>query len=173
MRSLSLLLILAASAAGAKADSLTYTVTPSAGDFIYDFSLTNTGATGGTLYDLFLDIPQDISDINTSTIGTPVGWGDPTGGLLFYGSNTGPGTAFIEWAADASGTYDLGIGNSLSGFSFETSNEVSPISFALNGSPNFSAAEPSSIPEPSGLSLSLFGAGLLGLAVRRLKRVSR
>ncbi|MBV9768658.1 MAG: hypothetical protein JOZ32_03730 [Bryobacterales bacterium] len=98
MRSLSLLLILAASAVGAKVDNLTYTVTPSAGDFIYDFTLTNTGATGGTLYDLFLDIPHDISDINTSTIGTPVGWGDPTGGLLFYGPNTGPGTAFIEWA---------------------------------------------------------------------------
>ncbi|MBV9768657.1 MAG: PEP-CTERM sorting domain-containing protein [Bryobacterales bacterium] len=76
--------------------------------------------------------------------------------------------------ADASGAYDLGIGNSLSGFSFETSNEVSPISFALNGSLNFSAAEPfSGIPEPSGLSLCLLGAGLIGLAVRRLKRVAR
>ena len=118
MRKLSIFLLAAVFLVAAKADTLTYTVTPDGGEFSYAFVLSNTGEMGGTLFDLFLSVPLDISDIDTSTIGTPVGWGDPTGGLLFFGPNVSPSTSFIEWADDASGIYDIGIGDSLGGFSF-------------------------------------------------------
>jgi hypothetical protein len=147
-----LLVLIAALAVGsACADSLTYTVTPSGSDFLYDFTLSNTGDTGGTLFDLFLSIPDDISTIDTTTIGTPVGWGDPTGGLLFFGPNADPSTSFIEWADDISGLYDIQIGDSLGGFSFTSSEEITgPLTFALNGSTTFASAElVSSVPEPS------------------------
>jgi hypothetical protein len=69
------------------ADQLNYTVTTGigAGRTLYQFTLTNTGDTGGTPFDLFLALPTDISNINTATIGTPAGCGDPSGGLLFFG----------------------------------------------------------------------------------------
>jgi hypothetical protein len=152
--------LIAASAVTARADSLAYTVTPEAGDFFYSFVLVNTGATGGTLFDLFLSLPLNINDVDTSTIGTPVGWGDPTGGLLFFGPDVNPSTAsFIEWADDASGLFDLGIGGTLAGFSFVSTEDITAqITFALNDSATFSAATPvSSIPEPR---LTLFIAGL-------------
>ena len=133
------------------ADVLTYTITPTSGQFAYDFTLTNTGDTGGTLFDLFLSLPTDITNIDTTSIGTPVGWGDPTGGLLFFGPDAAPSTSFIEWASDASGTYDVGTGSSLGGFSFNSSVDVGqPITFALNGSTDFATAqEVSSVPEPA------------------------
>ena len=143
-----------------EADSVSFTVTPAAGQYLYQFTLSNTGDTGGTLFDLFLSIPTDISKIDTTSIGTPVGWGDPTGGLLFFGPDANPSTSFIEWADDASGAFDLSIGNSLTGFSFQVSQIVAgPIDFALNGSTTlFPAEEVSSVPEPSfvGLLLALF-----------------
>jgi hypothetical protein len=151
MRKLMLTLVVAIGSIGPlNADVLTYTVTPNAGQFAYEFTLTNTGDTGGTLFDLFLSLPTDIANIDTATIGTPVGWGDPTGGLLFFGPDTVGSTSFIEWASDASGTYDLGIGSSLGGFSFRSSVDVGqPITFALNGSTEFATAqEVSSVPEP-------------------------
>jgi len=80
------------------ADTLKHTVTPAgAGEDFYQFALSNTGTNGGTLSDLFLALPIDINDVLTSTIGTPAGWGDPIGGLLFFGPNGGPSTSFIEW----------------------------------------------------------------------------
>jgi hypothetical protein len=158
-------------APGLFADSTTYSVIPNGSEFDYDFTLNNSGATGGTLFDLFLSLPIDISDIDTSTIGTPVGWGDPTGGLLFYGPNASPSTAFIEWSSDFSGLYDVQIGDSLSGFSFESSELItSPITFALNDSTSFDTAQPvSSVPEPVGL-LALVGVSLLFAGVRQLLR---
>jgi hypothetical protein len=140
------------------------------GEFSYAVVLTNTGETGGTLFDLFLSIPLDISDIDTSTIGTPVGWGDPTGGLLFFGPNLSPSTSFIEWADDVSGLYDLRIGDSLSGFSFLSLEHIDGrITFALNGATTFNTAEPlSSVPEPS---LSIWLAIGLYLTFALIKRV--
>jgi hypothetical protein len=133
------------------ADVLTYTIMPNGGRFVYDFTLSNTGATGGTLFDLFLSLPTNITNIDTATIGTPIGWGDPTGGLLFFGPDANPSTAFIDWAADFSGTYDVGIGSALSGFSFNSSVDVGqPITFALNGSTTFDTAqEGTTVPEPA------------------------
>lgn len=170
MRSVFTFLLVAVGVVSAKADALTYTVTPELGGFSYAFVLTNTGETGGTLFDLFLSIPLDISEIDTSTIGTPVGWGDPTGGLLFFGPNVSPSTSFIEWADDASGLYDLGTGDSLAGFSVVSSDEVDgPIMFALNGSTTLNTAEPiSSVPEPS---LSVWLAVGLYLTFALIKRV--
>lgn len=137
--------------ASAPADTVSYSVTPSGGLFSYNLTLMNTGTTGGTVFDLFLSVPLDISKIDTTTIGTPVGWGDSTGGLLFFGPDVNPSTSFIEWAADASGTYDVGIGSSLGWFSFVSSQKVGgSISFALNGSNTFDTAqELSSVPEPT------------------------
>ena len=151
------------------ADVLTYTVTPTGGQFAYQFTLTNTGATGGTLFDLFLSLPTDISTIDTTTIGTPTGWGDPTGGLLFFGSDVSPSTSFIDWAADFSGLYDVTIGSSLSGFSFTVTQPVDvPIIFALNGSTDYAAAlELSSVPEPATFVLLLPVLVALGFRGRR------
>jgi len=155
MRRLTLLLAVVAlcSVGSLDAGVLTYTITPNAGQFTYDFTLTNTGDTGGTLFDLFLSLPTDIANIDTTSVGTPIGWGDPTGGLLFFGSDTSPSTSFIEWAADFSGSYDVGIGNSLGGFSFNSSVDIGqPVTFALNGSTDFTTAqEVSSVPEPATL----------------------
>lgn len=156
---------------------LTYTVTPSAGQFVYDFTLTNTGDTGGTVFDLFLSLPTDITNIDTASIGTPVGWGDPTGGLLFFGPDTAPSTAFIEWAADFSGTYDLGIDNSLGGFSFTASIDIGqPITFALNGSTTFDTAqETGTVPEPVTFVLLVPVLVAIGFRIRsdRLKHRSQ
>jgi hypothetical protein len=158
-----------------KADVVTYTVTPVSGQFRYDLTLTNTGDTGGTLFDLFLSLPTDIGNIDTATIGTPVGWGDPPGGLLFFGPDAVPSTSFIEWASDFSGTFDVGIGNSLSGFSFNSSVSIGqPITFALNGSTNFATAREvtETTPEPATLGF-VIGAALLAGIWRRKPVLSR
>lgn len=167
-----LLLILAAAIGSSgllNADALTYTITPNSGQFVYEFTLSNTGATGGTLFDLFLSLPTDISNIDTTSIGLPVGWGDPTGGLLFFGPDVAPATSFIEWAADFSGTSDVGIGDSLSGFSFNSSAEIGqPIGFALNGSTTFETAEEvgTTVPEPSTIVLTLPVVLVIALRLR-------
>src|ERR1035437_6923933 len=143
MRKLILILVVALWASGPlNADVFTYTVTPNAGEFLYEFTLSNTGATGGTLFDVFLSLQTDITNIDTTTIGTPNGWGDPSGGLLFFGPDVSPSTSFIQWSADFSGLYDVGIGNSLGGFSLLSSERIGqPITFALNGSTDFAVAQ--------------------------------
>src|SRR5664280_1882406 len=162
------LLVTLGSVASLSAGVLTYTITPTGGQSLYQFTLTNTGDTGGTLFDLFLSLPTDIANIDTTRIGTPVGWGDPTGGLLFFGPDAAPSTSFIEWAADFSGTYDLGIGNSLSGFSFNSSQHVGgPLTFALNGSADFATAQDvTAAPEPSTFGLMTTVALLIGIRAR-------
>ena len=125
----------------------------------YRFTVNNTGSTGGSLFDLFLALPIDIVGIDTNTIGTPVGWGDTNGGLLFFGPNVSPSTSFIEWAADASGTFDIGIGNQLSAFGFTSTSRVrGPIEYGLNGSTTLGIAQQVNIPEPGTLSLLLLAA---------------
>ena len=162
------LLVTLFSVGSLSAGVLTYTITPNGGQSLYQFTLTNTGDAGGTLFDLFLSLPTDITNIDTTTIGTPVGWGDPTGGLLFFGPDAAPSTSFIEWAADFSGTYDLGIGNSLGGFSFRSSVDVGrPITFALNGSTEFAAAqEVTTTPEPATFVLMLPVILVIGFRMR-------
>lgn len=133
------------------ADSLTYTTTPNgSGLFSYQFNLSNSGTTGGALYDLFLAVPLDIGFIDTGSIVTPIGWGDATGGLLFFGPDVNPSTSFVQWAADFSSLHDLNIGSSLTGFSFATSQQITgQITFAVNGSTSFeNATQVSSVPEP-------------------------
>jgi hypothetical protein len=148
-----------------KADTVTYTAAASAGRFTYNFALANTGGTGGSIFDLFLSLPTAIGNVDTTTIGTPAGWGDPTGGLLFYGPDVTPTTSFVEWSSDASGAFDLAIGQTRSGFAFDTSFLIDgPIRFALNGSTDFTMATPSSaVPEPSSIvllvSVCAFGIG--------------
>src|SRR5450759_1427102 len=171
MRKLMLTLLVAVGSIGPlNAGVLTYTITPNGGQSLYQFTLTNTGSTGGTLFDLFLSLPTDITNIDTTTIGTPVGWGDLSGGLLFFGPDGAPSTSFIEWAADSSGTYDIGIGDSLSGFSFTTTQAIGqPITYALNGSTDFSTAqEVSSVPEPATFVLLL--SVIVALGTRRVFR---
>src|SRR5262245_30173956 len=98
----SLILLTTAGAALLRSDTHTYTIIQATGGVSYLFTLSNTGATGGTVFDLFLSLPADINSINASMIGTPAGWGDAAGGLLFVGPDTSPSTSFIEWAADFS-----------------------------------------------------------------------
>ena len=59
------LLVTLFSVGSLSAGVLTYTVTPNSGQFVYDFTLTNTGDAGGTLFDLFLSLPTDITNIDT------------------------------------------------------------------------------------------------------------
>lgn len=180
MRTRLLALIALAAVGNLKADTLSYTTTPNgSGMFLYQFTLTNSGSAGGTLFDLFLSVPLDISLIDTGTIGTPVGWGDSTGGLLFFGPDVNPSTSFIQWSADFSGLYDVDVSKSLSGFSILTSQQVSsPLTFALNGDTNFAPAQAvSGVPEPSTFVLLL--PVLVALAFRtkfrrmRLSPISR
>jgi len=147
-----------------QADTLHYSVTPAGGgQNLYEFTLTNTGTTGGTLFDLFVALPIDVSDVLTSTIGTPAGWGDPSGGLLFFGPNGDPSKTFIEWTADFSGADDVQIGVPLTGFSFRTLRPITgPITFALNDSTTFDTAVLGpEAPEPAPLPMLLLG----GLAI--------
>jgi hypothetical protein len=160
-----LFLLVALPCSFVNADTLNYTVTAAgAGEDLYQFTLSNTGSTGGTLSDLFVALPIDINDVLTSTIGTPAGWGDSNGGLLFFGPDGGPSTSFIEWTADFSGTHDVHIGTALTGFSFRTLQPINgPITFGLNGSTTLDTAVPgSSVPEPPTLLVLLFAIALLG-----------
>jgi hypothetical protein len=163
------LIILAAGAASLLgADTVTYTSSASGGKVAYEFTLANSGSMGGTVFDLFLHIPTDVGNIDTPMIGTPVGWGDPTGGLLFFGSDTDPSTSFIEWSADFSGTYDVRIGSSLAGFSFTATEDVgTPITFALNGSATFAEAQNVSTPEPGSFVALLAFFAAIGHRLRR------
>jgi hypothetical protein len=112
---------------------------------------------------LFLSIPTDIANIDTTIIGTPVGWGDPAGGLLFFGPDVNPSTSFIEWSANAGGLVDVQIGSSLDGFSFMASQaSVGPITFALDGSNTLGTAqEVTATPEPASFGLMLFMFAIL------------
>ena len=162
------LILLAAAASGLlRADVVTYTVSPVANGFSYQFALTNMGTTGGTLFDLFLSLPTEIVNIDTINIGVPVGWGDTTGGLLFFGPDISASTSFIEWVADFSGAHDVAIGSSLSGFSFITAPPLGlPISFALNGSTDLSPAQQITA-APEAATLALFAAASLLLPLAR------
>src|SRR4051794_17330317 len=163
---LSILVLLAGLPCGLlKADTLGYTVTPGvgAGQFFYQFTLANSGATGGPLFDLFLALPTDLANINTATIGVPAGWGDLAGGLLFFGPNVSPSTSFIEWTADFSGAHDVAIGGTLAGFSFTTLQRVNgPITFALNDSTTFATAvQATGAPDPATFVMLLLAAAAL------------
>ena len=168
-----ILVLLASLMAGIlRADTVTYTTSVINGEFQYDFTLTNTADTGGTLFDLFLHIPTDIATIDTAAIGTPAGWGDSNGGLLFFGPDTSPSTAFIEWSADFSGVDDVQIGNSLAGFSFTATQPLdTPIEFALNGSTVFSEAHNASVnaavPEPGSFGLLMASFAAIGYGIKR------
>jgi hypothetical protein len=96
-------------------------------------------------------------------------WGDPTGGLLFFGPDLSPFTSFIQWSDDFSGLYDLGIGSSLGGFSFLSSQRIDqPITFALNGTTDFATAQDvSGVPEPASFLLLL--PVIAGLIVFRIR----
>lgn len=170
MRKLILILVVALGSIGPlSAGVLTYTIAPNGGQFSYQFTLTNTGVPSGPVFDLFLSLPTDIANIDTAAIGTPVGWGDPTGGFVIFGLDTSPTTSFIDWSADFSGTYDLGIGDSLGGFSFLSPLRIDPpITFALNGTTDFATAqEVSSVPEPASFLLLLpVIAGLIAFRIR-------
>src|SRR5260370_19128025 len=106
---LSILVLLAGLPYGLlKADTLNYTVNSGggAGQQFYQFTLTNSGTTGGTLFDLFLALPTDISNINTGPIGKATGWGDKPGGLLFFVPDLSPSTSFIDCPADFNAAHD-------------------------------------------------------------------
>jgi hypothetical protein len=152
-----------------KADRLDYTVTTGvgAGQALYQFTLSNSGTTGGALFDLFLALPTDVGNINTATIGTPVGWGDAAGGLLFFGPDVSPSTSFIEWTADFSGARDVAIGSTLTGFSFTALQRIDgPITFALNDSTTFTTAvQETGVPEPATF-VMLLSAAALGVCYR-------
>jgi hypothetical protein len=165
------LLILLASIANVRllADAVTFTTSEGNGMVSYLFTLTNTGVTGGTVFDLFLHLPTGIGNIDTAVIGTPVGWGDASGGLLFFGPDVDPSTSFIEWASDFSGAHDVAIGDALSGFSFVATQPVGmPITFALNGSTEFFTAQEvtTTIPEPGPLIPLVALVAALGFRLR-------
>jgi hypothetical protein len=165
---LRILVLLAGLSGGAlHADLLTFTVTPDAGMFRYEFTLTNTGDTGGPLNDLFLQVATPAVDVDDGSIGTPYGWGDAAGGFMFFGQDTGPENTFFEWSACGSDC-ELQIGSWMDGFSFSTYSHVDqPILYSLNGSADFFAAETdetAAVPEPGTVMLLL--ASLLAVGFR-------
>jgi hypothetical protein len=156
-----------------KADMLTYATSTQNGDFQYSFDLTNSGGAGGSLFDLFVHLPIDISNVDTAAIGSPPGWGGAGGGLLFFGPDVSPSTSFVEWASDFSGAFDLGVNNALSGFSISTLQLVPPpITFALNDSTVLQTAQPATataVPEPSEVTVLI--ALLVVVRARRLRSI--
>jgi hypothetical protein len=152
----------------ARAASLTYTATPGYGEYHHTLNLSNPTPAYGSLFDLFVVLPIDVSLIDTTSIGAPAGWGDGAGGLLFYGPDVTPNSTFVEWSADFSGVYDIPEGGSLTGFSFTAFQEItSPIQYALNGSNTFETAN-NVVPEPG--SFLLLASVVLLLSVKRKAR---
>lgn len=85
MRAKTIVLLMIVVAGSLRADAVIYTVMPGAGAFGYQFTLENTGATEGSLFDLFLSLQTRITNIDTMNIGVPVGWGVHQGGYCFLG----------------------------------------------------------------------------------------
>lgn len=163
----------------ATADPVTYTETSLPGGFFYQFTLTNNGIVPGPWYQLLISIPADISMLDTSSITAPVGWGDSTGGAVFYGPDLFFGGAYLAWQADSSTLYDLGENGTLTGFDFATSTKLDGLIFYdLNGlgplgiaTKNTTSQPPSAVPEPSTAALLIMPIlGLIALVISRSKR---
>ena len=63
----------------ARADTLVYTVSQGRSEFIYDFTVTNTGSTSSMLFDLFLIDPVDVGSVDVIVEeGSVLGWSGRT-----------------------------------------------------------------------------------------------
>ncbi len=180
-RKLSLLLLVAAMAAIAHASSLsatgTYTYTePSAGVYDYTITIDNTGTTDiGTFWFAWVPGTGFLSAVPTD-VTSPTSWTDTI-------KPATAGKAGIEWTTT---TADLDPGDSLSGFSFEstetpaqllldfagspgTGDPVTTSTIALSGTPAAGSDYSFNLtpsPEPGSMLLTLTG---LGLVVASLK----
>lgn len=174
-----------------RADYVAYTINPVGNQYLYSFTLTNTGSTALSLHSLTVTVPNTLADIDTGSITSPLGWDPPGGGTLSFGS-TDPGTSFVNWGASTNGAYDVQIGQSLGGFSFLANRQISgPILFdfgsadpgtdMLGSGPLLDPGAPGDpplpgMPEPSSLILfGIVGFALLarGIYEKRRKRIVR
>lgn len=172
-----------------RADYVAYTITPVGNQYLYSFTLTNTGSTGLALHSLTVTTPTTIGNIDTGSITAPLGWGPSGGGTLSFGSAE-TGTSFVNWGASTSGAYNVQVGQSLGGFSFLANSQISgPILFdfgsvdpgagMLGAGPNLDTGAPGDpplpgMPEPSSLILfGLVGFALLarGIYEKRRKKI--
>jgi hypothetical protein len=153
----------------------------SPGKFQYSLTLNDTGTTKlGTFW--FSWVPGDnFMPVSPTGITSAAGWHDIV-------TNGGPSNGFaIQWTAVAP-TDDLGAGNSLAGFSFESSLTLAQLESPASGNPSDAVAtsfvyggapfsdagfqftvEPAvaSSPEPSTLILGACGLGAFALLKRR------
>jgi hypothetical protein len=180
-RKLSLLALVAVFAAAAHAVSLSATGTynytePSAGVYDYTITITNTGTSDiGTFWFAWVPGTGFLSAVPTD-ITSPTDWTDTV-------KPATAGKAGIEWTAT---TGDLDPGQSLTGFSFEstetpaellldftgttgTGDPVTTSTIALSGTPAAGSdysfvVEPA--PEPSTMLLTLTGLGLVAASFK-------
>jgi|HubBroStandDraft_5_1064220.scaffolds.fasta_scaffold69573_2 hypothetical protein len=165
--------------------SATFTDTMiSPGEFQYDLTLNNLGTTtNGTFW--FSWIPGDnFMPVSPTDVQSPTGWQDAI-------TSGGPSGGFaIQWTAKTVGD-ELAAGDSLTGFSFDSSltpaqleaeASGSPVpvttSFVYSGAP-FSdngfqfAAQPAAVtatPEPTSILITAFGFGLIVLSNSLLRK---
>src|SRR5581483_270107 len=145
-----------------RASTLTYIVTFDSGAYEYLFTLTNDGP--DAVFDLFLHVPIDASNIPASTATDGTGWSAPAGwqNLFFIGPDAAPNTTFLEWGDDGPAD-DLQPGAPpLDGFGFTSTAPITDtIQYALNGASDLLTADPIPAPEPATGVLSVLAMALL------------
>jgi hypothetical protein len=153
----------------------------SPGEFQYNLMLNDTGTTTlGTFW--FGWVPGDnFMPVSPTGITSPAGWQEMV-------TSGGPSNGFaIQWTATAPGN-DLAGGNSLAGFSFDSSLTLAQLQSPSTGNPSdwvstafvysgapFSdagvqltaAAAATATPEPSASALAIVGLGVILIGVSR------
>ncbi len=156
---------------------VSYGVSGSAGNWVLDFSVTNT--LGGTNYIYFFGVQLPAPDIT----GTPTGWNSTIWPTWSNSSFGGSSIIYNNNWIDG----EILNGNTLSGFNVTVNTTTAPTSvpwfaygyggtysgtdhFNNSGNPGFEGRAGSAVPLPG--ALLLFGPGLVGLAAirRRVKK---
>jgi hypothetical protein len=175
-------------AARANVVDATYTVSGSAGNWVYDFSFTNNIGGSNKIYFLGINLPA------TNIVGSPTGWG----GLTIVGSpDGGTGTSYnnnwcvrsCQWTSEADLLADsIASGSTLGGFQARDTSLIAQTSipwfaYAWGGVPNSPGcpldcganplfegiASVAAVPEPSTWAMMILGFAGVGFMTYRRK----